>query len=118
MSTVFPPCYVADVEAPSDQTWPGERLGLPRSGPGAIAGWGRRILALFVDWVLSSLVASVITGRSVASPAEGLERWLPLIIFALEVWVLTATLGASAGQLVAGVNVRRVNGGRLDALRA
>ena len=31
--------------------YPGNRLGLPADGPGSVAGWGRRVLALFVDWV-------------------------------------------------------------------
>jgi uncharacterized RDD family membrane protein YckC len=124
VSPVFPPCYVAEMTAPThqtdqtDQSWPGERLGLPQSGPGAVAGWGRRILALFVDWVLASLVASLFTQRGVASPPEGIERWLPLWIFALEVWLLTATMGASAGQLLARIAVRGTNGGRLGLLHA
>ena len=35
----------------------GERLGLPESGPGSLAGQGRRLGALVVDWVLALLIA-------------------------------------------------------------
>jgi hypothetical protein len=52
---MFQPCYVAAVEAVTEQEWPGRRLGLPQSGSGAVAGWGRRVLALFLDWLLSLL---------------------------------------------------------------
>lgn len=122
MSVVFPPCYVAPVAAPgsstsSTQGWPGQRLGLPQAGSGAVAGWGRRVLALFIDWVASSLAVSVFTGHSVLTPLGGYERWLPLVVFAIEVIALTATLGGSAGQLVTKVQVRRLDGARVDVLR-
>lgn len=122
VSAMFPPCYVAAVVAPTegtiDEEWPGQRLGLPRSGPGAVAGWGRRVVALIIDWILSSLVASLISGRSVGSPPQGADAWLPLLVYALEACVLTMTLGASAGQLVMRVVVQRLDGTRLDPIRA
>lgn len=138
MSVVFPPCYVAPVAAAGgqepvarepaapagpaagEQQWAGQRLGLPQSGPGAVAGWGRRLLAIFVDWIASSLAVSVFTGHSVLTPLEGWGRWLPLTVFAMETIVLTATLGGSAGQLVTRVQVRRLGSAaaRLDPLRA
>src|SRR4029078_8602690 len=37
-------------EAPND--YPGQRLGLPQTGPRALAPMGRRIAALFVDWMI------------------------------------------------------------------
>src|SRR5512134_1525624 len=36
---------------------PGERLGLPESGSGAAASYGRRLVALFIDWALSMVIA-------------------------------------------------------------
>ena len=33
--------------------YPGQRLGLPESGPGSIAGFGRRIAALLIDWFIA-----------------------------------------------------------------
>ena len=123
MSCLFPPCYVAAVTAPTGpgsaaRDWPGQRLGLPQSGSGAVGGWGRRVLAIFIDWILSTLAVSVFTGHSFWTPPEGAAQWYPLIVFAVEVCVLTVTLGGSAGQLVSRVQVRRVNGGRLDVWRA
>lgn len=122
MSAVFPPCYVAAVTGPSqrepDGDWPGARLGLPHEGAGAVAGWGKRILALIIDWILSSLVVSVLVQRSFWEPPSGVDRWLPLMMFAAEAFVLTATLGGSAGQLVCGVRVVRLTGARLEPWRA
>lgn len=76
------------------------------------------MLALFIDWIASTLVVSFFTGRSVLSPPEGFDRWLPLAVFAIEAIALTATLGGSAGQLLMRVQVRRLTGARLDPLRA
>lgn len=33
--------------------YPGQRLGLPESGPGSIARFGRRIAALMIDWFIA-----------------------------------------------------------------
>lgn len=37
--------------------WPGDELGLPESGPGSLAPWSRRLLALFIDWGLATLIS-------------------------------------------------------------
>ncbi len=41
--------------------YPGQDLGLPEEGPRSVAGMGRRIAALFVDWMLCLLITSAIT---------------------------------------------------------
>jgi uncharacterized RDD family membrane protein YckC len=33
--------------------YPGERLGLPETGPGSVARFGRRIAALLIDWFIA-----------------------------------------------------------------
>ncbi|MGH3446200.1 MAG: RDD family protein [Nocardioidaceae bacterium] len=105
------------MQAQIEQEWPGQRLGLPQSGPGAVAGWGRRILAIIIDWALSMLAVGAFIGTDVWS-AEGWGRWAPLIVFGFEVWILTTLLGGSAGQQVTRVVVRRVGGQPLDVFRA
>lgn len=97
--------------------YPGRRFGLPPAGPGAVAGWGRRVLALVVDWALSTLSAAAFVGSQVWS-GGGAAGWLTLAIFAIQATVLTALLGGSAGQLLTGVVVRRTSGEPLDLLRA
>jgi RDD family len=97
--------------------YPGARRGLPESGPGSVATWGRRISALCIDWVLSLLAASALSGRPIWA-GSGSWQWAPLAMFAIEVWVLTTLLAGSAGQLICRVTVRRTSGRPLDLLRA
>jgi hypothetical protein len=94
--------------APEEQRWPGERLGLPESGRGSVAGWGRRVLALAIDWLLSMLAVGAFLGSAIWAGA-GAAGWAPLAVFAAETWILTALLGSSAGQLFTSVRVVRLS---------
>lgn len=103
-----------------DQDWPGQRLGLPQSGPGAVAGWGRRILALVIDWILSLLaVAAVTRANPWEYSHEGVvhERYA-VVVMVVEIWLLTSLVAGSAGQLVMRIAVRRLGGGLVDPIRA
>jgi len=84
----------------------GQRLGLPVAGRGSVAGWGRRFLALLVDWIASVLVAAVVVGPRVLS-SRGWEAWAPMLVFLVEATALTALAGGSFGQLVVRVAVIR-----------
>jgi hypothetical protein len=47
---------------PTDQRpndYPGQRLGLPQSGPKSLARTGRRVAALFVDWLIAYGLAAL-----------------------------------------------------------
>jgi uncharacterized RDD family membrane protein YckC len=96
--------------------YPGSRLGLPADGPRSVASWGRRILALVVDWFASLAVAAAILGGAVWG--QGWEAWAPLGVFALEAGVLTALLGGSFGQLLLRIVVVRVDGNPVGLLQA
>lgn len=87
---------------------PGASLGLPETGPGAVAPYGRRLLALIVDWGLSWLVAAMIV-QVVASNDPFALSAAQLAVFAVETWILTATTGTTAGKLVCGLRVRRLD---------
>jgi hypothetical protein len=122
---MFRACYVAAVSDAPDESdeYPGARLGLPRSGPGAVAGWGRRLLALFLDFLMCRLVVSVFIGSEAFVAQEGqtlsaLDLFSPFLVYILEATILTALLGGSAGQLICKVQVRRVDGRLLDIGRA
>jgi len=93
----------AAAEPPAGTTYPGERLGLPRTGQGAVAGWPRRVLALVVDWLACLLV----TGLFVTSSAT--EGWATLLVFWVEVSLFTALAGGSFGQLVVRIAVVRLD---------
>ena len=96
--------------------YPGSRLGLPADGPRSVASWGRRILALVVDWFASMLVAAAILGGAVWG--QGWEAWAPMGVFALEAGLLTALMGGSFGQLLMRIVVVRVDGRPLGLLQA
>ncbi len=102
---------------PAGPTYAGERLGLPPGGRGAVVGWGRRFLALFVDWIASTLVALVLVGPRVMT-ARDWEAWMPMLVFLLETAFLAALLGGSFGQLLTRIAVVGVHGRPLTLLRA
>ena len=107
MSSPPPPGRPAQPGA-GPSSYVGERLGLPPEGRGSVAGWGRRIVALFIDWIASLLVASFFAGEAVMQ-SHGWESWLPLLVFWLEASVLTALVGSSFGQLVLRIAVVRLD---------
>lgn len=101
--------------------YPGERLGLPESGPGSVAGWGRRIAALVIDWLTSSLVAVLVFGYQWFGATAGEQGWVgssPLLVFLAEGTVFTALMGGSFGQLLLRVAVVRVDGRPVGLLQA
>ena len=87
-------------------------LQLPESGPGSAGGIGRRIAALFIDWLASLLIASVINGGY--SDGRFDQGLLTLAIFYLQVTVLTWTLGSSFGQRIMGLVVAPVGPSRVS----
>ena len=99
-----------------EQQYAGQRLGVPATGPGAIASWRRRVLALVIDWFASMLAAAFI--GSALNLGEGWTDWLPLIVFWLESSLGTAVASGSFGQLAVRIAVRRVDGRSLDPLGA
>ena len=93
---------------PAAASYAGQRLGLPETGRGSVASWGRRILALCVDWFASILVAGAIVGQGVLS-SHGWEAWMPLLVFLVEGSLLTPLVGGSFGQLLLRIAVVRLD---------
>ncbi|MPZ60876.1 MAG: RDD family protein [Propionibacteriales bacterium] len=98
----------------SGPSYPGQHLGLPESGAGSAAGWGRRVLALVVDWFLSMMAVGTFVGTEIWS-GGGAAQWAPLGVFAVQRWVLTTSLGGSAGQLICRIHVHSVAAVRVTA---
>ena len=106
---------------PTAPSYPGERLGLPENGPGSVAGWGRRLLALSIDWLASTLAAAGLFGYQWFGATAGEQGWVgaaPVLVFLVEATVFTALMGGSFGQLLVRLNVARVDGGPVTVLRA
>lgn len=89
-----------------DFGYKGERLGMPQTGPGSVAGVGRRLGALTIDWIACLLVARLIFGRDGGDVA--LET---MGLFAVMTIVLVSFGGASFGQRILGLRVVSVPGG-------
>jgi uncharacterized RDD family membrane protein YckC len=83
-----------------ESVYPGEELGLPQEGPRSVARMGRRLLALFIDWLVSMVIA-VSTLHS--------QYWT-LAIFAAEIYLLTALTGFTLGKRLLGIRVVRLDG--------
>ena len=95
--------------------YPGQRFGLPVDGPLSVASMGRRLLALIIDWVLCYLIASSIVGHSVLAVNDAHYQdasMLALLLFAVEVYLLTAVSGLTVGKRLLGIRVIRTDGRR------
>lgn len=80
----------------------GERLGLPESGPGSLAGAGRRFGAFFADIFMAAGVAGLFTAPE------------PPLYWSLAVWFAVAILAVAVfsftpGQQLFGLRVQRVD---------
>jgi uncharacterized RDD family membrane protein YckC len=95
---------------PAGPGYPGQQFGLPADGTGSVARYGRRLVALLADWVLSSLVAALLLGFTHAGASPATRGIYDLLVFAVEVFVLTALTGQSAGKRIAGLRVARLDG--------
>jgi uncharacterized RDD family membrane protein YckC len=100
------------VSGPADAAgatgYPGERVGLPREGPGSLSGWGARIAALVLDWAICMAVAVVLFGSRVLT-GSGWTSWMTLATFFVETSVLCVLAGGSAGQLACRLAVVRLD---------
>lgn len=64
-----------------------------------MAGVGRRVVGILVDWGLASLISYAFFG---------FDEWATLAVFGASTAVLVATLGTTIGHRVAGVQVVRL----------
>lgn len=92
----------------------GERLGLPERGPGSVAPLGRRLAAVFIDWILSVVIAyGLIAHRNVHSA----NSWA-LAVFGAVTLLAVSLTGSTPGKRLLRLRVVRVDGGRLGPLAA
>ena len=95
------------VEPLPEGSWPGERLGLPQEGSGAIAGTGSRLLALLVDLVVGGLIGGLLFNL-MDDPAPSLRSTLGTAAFAVQLIVLQALTGQSIGMRLTRLRVARL----------
>jgi uncharacterized RDD family membrane protein YckC len=86
--------------------YPGRRLGLPQTGPGSVARFGRRLVAVCIDWALCLLIA-----RALLSGTDGRTEWATLAVFTVENLLLVSTAGQTFGHRIMGIRLTRLDGG-------
>jgi hypothetical protein len=64
-----------------------------------MAGLGRRVVGILVDWGIASLISAAFFDR---------DEWATLAIFGVSTAVLVATLGTTIGHRLVGVQVVRL----------
>ncbi|TFB51354.1 RDD family protein [Cryobacterium tagatosivorans] len=86
--------------------WPGERLGLPESGPRSVARPGRRIAALAIDWALAYAASALFFS------ADGFVNGFATtgLFVALQI-LFIPTIGGSVGHRLVGLYVVPLAGG-------
>lgn len=105
--------YAEGVTGPRDNTYPGERLGMPESGSGSIARPGRRIAALVIDYFAATLIATAFLGYDqFALPSQaGLTMFAPMTVFAVLNVLFLPTIGGSPGHRIMGLRIQLLHGG-------
>lgn len=96
-----------------ENSYPGERLGLPETGASSIARPGRRIGALAIDYAASTVIAMAFFGYDqFALPAEaGWTQFAPMAVFAALNVLFIPTLGGTPGHRLLGMRLHLVSGG-------
>ena len=94
---------------PTEQDYRGQRLGLPETGPGSVAEFGRRLVAVLVDWLACLLLVRLfLPGIDYGTPSSSL---VTMGFFLAELTLFTWLVGASFGQRLLGIAVVRLDGG-------
>ncbi|ORB66253.1 RDD family protein [Mycolicibacterium tusciae] len=93
--------------------YPGQRLGLPPSGAGSIAGFGRRIAALLIDWFIAYGLVGLLVAVGLMNQQTFLYTPLGSTSIAV-VWVVLGIIsvrlfGFTPGQLALGVRVASID---------
>jgi uncharacterized RDD family membrane protein YckC len=97
-------------EGPNE--FPGQRLGRPNSGPGSLAGFGRRTGALLIDWFIAYGLASLVVTFGLVSS----ERFLMSQVGSTSVMVVWLVLGVVAVRLFGFTPGQYVFGLRVDSV--
>lgn len=95
--------------------YPGNRLGLPETGPGSVVSLLRRMGAFFIDYFASMAIAHLVAPN--LDYLSNSFRLLTLEIMFGEIVLLTALVGASFGQRLLGIHVVSLTQGRLSIIR-
>ncbi len=94
--------------------WPGERFGLPESGPRSVARFGPRLGAVAIDWALAYGLSWLLFPTVTAGPRN---PWLTPVIFGLLEVIFLLFFNGSIGQLLLRMRVVPISGGAMALWR-
>ncbi|MFR9803081.1 RDD family protein [Pseudonocardia sp. RS010] len=106
----------ADSPSAHEQDHPGERFGLPAEGVGAVAGFGRRLAGVTIDWLLAYVLTLAVLGLD-ALGGSSVGWWVWAVWFVLTL-VPTAFFGMTPGMVAVGIRVARVDMAAMVGFRA
>lgn len=98
--------------APPGETtseYAGSLLGLPATGSGSLAPWGRRIAAVIVDWVVAQLVTYAFFRDALTG--GGARSFVVLGVFAVLTVLSLSLVAATFGHWLLGLQLRQVRPG-------
>ncbi|RKR74016.1 RDD family protein [Frondihabitans australicus] len=102
MSSTTPPQLP---DAPREKPpWPGHDLGLPQTGVRSIARFGRRLVAICIDWLIAVVISSAFLHYN---------GFATLGVFFVMQCIFLMTLGGSVGHLVVRLRLVPARGGAL-----
>jgi uncharacterized RDD family membrane protein YckC len=81
---------------------------MPERGPGSLARFGRRLVAVFLDWLVCTVIAAALMHYRLGQ--GGLGPFKPLAVFVLMNVLLVGTLGSTIGHRLLGIRVVRLGG--------
>ncbi|MDY6051508.1 MAG: RDD family protein [Rothia sp. (in: high G+C Gram-positive bacteria)] len=96
--------------APTDQEYPGQNMGRPRSGRGAVARPGRRLLAFWVDWLLVEGIFFVLGQTIFPTVNTAIPDIVQLVFFWLYMVAAVGFMGHTMGHFALGMQVQRLDG--------
>ena len=86
------------------QPYPGRRLGRPAEGPGSIARFPARLVALVIDWVLAVVLAGLFLAQWNGSGLMNLA-----VFFVISV-IMVGFFGRTPGHWIMGLQVQTMEG--------
>lgn len=89
---------------------------MPEHGPGSLARFGRRLVAITVDWLVCIVIASATMHYRLGD--DGLGPFKPLAVLVLMNVLLVGTLGSTIGHRLLGIRVVRTGGAPAGPLLA
>jgi uncharacterized RDD family membrane protein YckC len=94
-------------ELRNPETWPGQRIGLPREGEGSVAPFSARAFAFAVDLLVCGLASGLVVAF-VQHPTPTERQGAAFVVLALEHVLLVALGGQTLGMRLLGLKVLRL----------